>query len=159
MPSSPRFRPPPSEPTGLIVQRRLLHYFDAVCPSRHDIRIRVEASDSDPDDEKHPEGETKNVHLRILLPGLPAQQAQFKVRHARGNVCDIVGGLKGQPPQHFSVCLSPSPGDAALEEVGRFVLEQIERRIGTRVLRRLTASGPSAARMLAALLNPEEEAS
>ena len=143
MPSSSRFQPPPSEPPGSIVQRGLLHYFEATCPSRHDIQVRVEAPDPDRPGTDDGGGDAGDCRLRILLPGLPVQQAHFRVRHARGNVCDIVGGLQGAPDQHFSVCLTPEAPEDRLAKVGEVLLTQIKRRIGTLVLRRLSASGAS----------------
>jgi hypothetical protein len=157
MPSSPRFRSSSFEPIGQIVQRGLLRYFETTCPSRHDIHIRVEASDTNENNGAESDDTATSCHLRILLPGLPAQHAQFEVHHAGGNVCDVVGGLHGQPARHFSVCFSPGADEADLDEVGEFLLAQIQRRLGTRILRRLSTSDEAATRVLNALWDDDRE--
>lgn len=153
MPSS--LRSAPLDPIPQIVQRGLLHYFNATCPSRHDIQFRVDAPDPDAHRAEGSGSGAQRCRLRILVPGLPAQHARFEVRHAKGNMCEVVGGLEGQPPRHVSVCLTPGAPEASLDKVGEGLLAQLKQRIGTLVLHRLSASGPPAARVLEALLDDD----
>ena len=133
MPSSRRFgRMQPMEPVHQVVQRGLLHYFERVCPSEHNIRIPVKALD--------PVEQNLDVDclLKFELSGTFSPQAELTIRHTEGNVCEIIGALEEGPSEHFSVCVSAASPNQSLRTVGTFLLDELQRLVGARVLRHLS---------------------
>jgi hypothetical protein len=139
------------EPVTQVVQQGLLHYFERVCPSEHGIQIPVESPEPG---EEHPDADCV---LEFDLPGSLSTRAHLTVHHEKGNVCEVAGALGEGPPKHFSVCLSAESPHQSVKKIGAFLLAELQRVVGKRLLRRIPAMGTADRDALEDLLVLEKE--
>lgn len=81
------------------------------------------------------------VTFRLDREDLPPLMAHFTIGHVGGNVYDVEGRVENGPSQSFTYCL-PDPDPDSLPQaphlarkVAAFLLDALERRIGSDLLR------------------------
>jgi hypothetical protein len=82
------------------------------------------------------------VTFRLDRHDLPSLRSHFSVRHVGGNVYDVWGKIENGPGRSFTYCL---PNDSSVatvpraphfaENVASFLLDAMERRLGSDLLR------------------------
>jgi len=82
-----------------------------------------------------------HLDLQLKRPGVIALGGEIACRWVGGNVCEVECCVEDGPPRRFCACVEHSGGLAVSEvpvlgqKVARFLLDELERRLGRRVLR------------------------
>ena len=135
-------------PTSLIADvlvTSLANVLDNLCLERYDRDVvslhRIEDPDLPP----------STVGLRLDRPGLPSLESQFTVRHLGGNVYELIGEIEDGRSRSFMYCLpDPAPllvpsAPKLASDVARFLLDEMECRLGRGLLRGEITSRPDTA--------------
>lgn len=82
------------------------------------------------------------MQLQILCRGRVRETVQLEVNHVGGNVYDVICAVEGGDSRQFVYCISANDGDALPQaptlgrRVATFVLEELEKQLGRKLLRR-----------------------
>jgi hypothetical protein len=130
--------PAPSPQIADALARSLAPVFVSLCTERYggSVSLRRVERDASP----------SAVHFRLDHPRLPVLEASFTIHHVGGNVYDVEGRVEGGPVRSFCYCL-PDPAPLLVPEAPRlardvaaFLLDALERRLGSDLLRRAVQS-------------------
>ena len=126
--------PAPPHQIADVLAANLERVFDGLCEHRYGSPISLERVDVS--DEPTP---TARFHLHRT--DLPRLRVDFEIRHVGGNVYDMQGLVDGGPSRTFTYCLPESAPPVVpraprlTDEVAAFLLDTLERRIGSDLLR------------------------
>lgn len=126
--------PAPLRQIADVLATNLEIVFDGLCVHRYGGPISLERIE--PPDSSFP-----TARFRLHRADLPELRVDFEIRHVGGNVYDVKGLIDDGPSRTFTYCL-PEPVPQAIpraprlaREVSAFLLDALERRLGTDLLR------------------------
>lgn len=134
--------PVPAHQIADVLATNLEVVFDGLCVHRYGAPLSLERVDADP---------AATTGFRLHRADLPELRVHFAIRHVGGNVYDVRGTVEDGPSRAFTYSL-PEPVSHVVpraprlaREVAAFLLDALERRVGSDRLRDEVRSGPASA--------------
>jgi len=135
--------PPASYPlVADILSESLAVVFENLCAQRYGGPLSIRRPTT-------PEDNPATVHFVLERSDVSSVEATFTIRHVGGNMYDLMGVIDGGPIQLFSYCLPDAtvpplpPAPHLSQKVATFLLDALERRLGSDLLRQRLRHGSS----------------